>query len=126
MARPRKPTALLELAGAFKKNPQRKRVGEPRPDTPVGNPPRRLDKDQRKAWCEIAQQCHPGVLTGMDRAALEVVACSIAWLWNNPDATITERKAVLGMLGKFGMSPGDRAGLGVAEKPDDGEDFRPM
>ncbi len=125
MARPRKPTALLELAGAFKKNPQRKRVGEPKPDTPVGNPPSHLDKDQRKAWREIARQCHPGVLTGMDRAALEIVACSIAWLWKNPDASVTERKSVLAMLGKFGMTPADRTNLAIEpDKPTDGG-FRP-
>ena len=111
MGRPRIPTAHLELAGAFKKNPQRRRVGEPKPNKPVGKPPVRLNEDEVKAWREIARQCHLGVLTVMDRAALEVVACSLAWLWGNKDATVTDRKSVLAMLGKFGMTPSDRANL---------------
>ena len=114
--RPRKPTAHLELTGAFKKDPQRKRVGEPKPDKPVGKPPVRLNEAERKAWFEIARQCHPGVLTVMDRAALEIVACGVAWLWNNKDATVTDRKSILAMLGKFGMTPSDRSTLAIKPK----------
>ena len=41
MSRARKPTALLELTGALRKDPQRyrDRANEPRPDTSIGEPP---------------------------------------------------------------------------------------
>jgi hypothetical protein len=44
MSRPRTPTAVLELRGAFKEHPERarERAGEPRPTEPLGEPPKRL------------------------------------------------------------------------------------
>ena len=125
MARKNTPTSILEFKGAFKKHPERKRVGEPRPTTPLGDPPDRLEGDALKAWFEIERQCHPGVITGMDRAALEVIATSFAYLWNNESASTTERKSVLSMLGLFGMTPSDRANLTVPppDKPGDYDDF---
>ena len=125
MARKNTPTSILEFKGAFKKDPQRERVGEPRPTKAIGKPPDRLKGDALKAWHEIIKQCHPGVITGMDRAALEVVATSFAYLWDNEKASTTERKAVLAMLGTFGMTPSDRANLSVPppDKPGDYDDF---
>ncbi len=125
MARLRTPSSILEFKGAFKKNPQRKRAGEPKPTTSIGPPPKRLKGKDRKAWLEIIKQCHPGVLTGMDRAALEIMAVCVASLWDNKEASITSCKTVFGMLGRFGMTPGDRASLSIAptDKPGDFDGF---
>lgn len=56
MATPRKPTAILELNGAFKNHPARgrARANEPKPDPDLGLPPGRLTKNEKAAWCEIA------------------------------------------------------------------------
>ena len=99
MNRPRKPTSILEFKGAYKKNPQRRRKAEPKPTKPVGRPPPHLDKDQRKAWRDIIRQCHPGVITQMDRAALEVAAYGLAWLRTAEKVKPSELRGVMFMLG---------------------------
>ena len=121
MGKPITPNSILEFKGAFKKDPQRRRAGEPKPNTELGAPPKRWKGNDRKAWLEIVAQCTAGVLTGMDLAALEVVAGAFGWLWDNAEASVTDRKAVLMMLGKFGMTPSDRAGLAVPPKPKRGD-----
>jgi hypothetical protein len=72
MARPRTPTATLELAGAFKKNPARKkaRANEPVVDTPLGDPPESLHQVERIVWAEMAEEGH--WLTGADRFLFEI------------------------------------------------------
>jgi len=117
MGRPKTPTNILEMRGAFKKNPKRRRPGEPKPTKPLGNPPGRLGPDVKKAWREIDRHCVPGVLTAMDRVTLELLATALARIRENihktdPDGkflvTMADLKSALTMLGKFGMSPADR------------------
>ncbi|GAF68174.1 unnamed protein product, partial [marine sediment metagenome] len=91
------------------------------PEKSLGKPPERLSEDEVLAWEEIAAQCADGVLTGMDRAALETVACAFAWMWKADSVTVADRKTILTMLGKFGMTPSDRAGLSVAPPPKRGD-----
>jgi hypothetical protein len=52
MARPRLPTALLELRGAFKHDPKRKkaRQNEPLVTTALPDPPENLQPDVSEAW----------------------------------------------------------------------------
>ncbi len=73
MARPRKPTAQLELAGAFKKNPDRRRPEEPKDGRPLGDPPDRLPAEVLPFWDEIVQMAG-SVLTYRDRWAVELGA----------------------------------------------------
>lgn len=113
MAGPRTPTAVLEFKGAFKKHPERRRKGEPQPKTPIGQPPKHMTVEAKKAWREIVKQCHPGVLTGMDRLTLEVIAGGIAKLRGNPKAPASERKTIVDLLGKFGMNPADRTRISI-------------
>jgi hypothetical protein len=56
MARPRKPTAALELKGAFKKDPQRKaeRKDEPKPSGAVGHAPAFFVVDEKLIWDDLA------------------------------------------------------------------------
>jgi len=60
MARPRKPTAQLELEGAFKKNPQRKaaREGEPVVENPVGSPPKHVSKQAALIWRRVVKEAY--------------------------------------------------------------------
>ena len=111
MNRPRKPTSILEFKGAYKKNPQRRRKAEPKPTGKVGRAPMYLDKVQQKAWRDIIKQCHPGVITQMDRAALEIAARGLAYLRTTKEFKISELRGVMFMLGKFGLTPADRSNL---------------
>lgn len=76
MARPRKPTNVLQLAGAFKKDPQRAaaRANEPKPTGPIGDPPAGTDAEVARVWREIVEEAPPGVLTNADRGVLLLMA----------------------------------------------------
>ena len=122
MGRPRKPTAHLEIVGAFKAHPERVRDAEPQCDEAVGGAPEWLTKSQRKAWDYLANSASmcPGVLTKMDRAYLELCARALAGVWdydeteNNGRAMTGNGLSVVGkMLGKLGMTPSERSGVVV-------------
>lgn len=76
MARPRKPTNVLQLAGAFKKNPQRLayRANEPKPTGAIGEPPAGADAEVARCWREIVDEAPPGVLTNADRGVMLLLA----------------------------------------------------
>src|SRR5215471_8197057 len=71
--RPRTPTNVLEARGSFKHNPGRKveRKFEPKDLGPLGDPPDTLTPEERSAWNEVVGVCPPGLLTELDRFALE-------------------------------------------------------
>ena len=115
MARPKKPTKILELSGAFKKDPQRRRPNEPKPNTPVGDCPAHLTPQERVAWVEISEMCVVGVLTGADRAHLEVAACLLAEYRKDKEirtATLLEK-----YLSKMGLNPSDRSRVYLTDQP---------
>lgn len=116
--RPKKPTAHLELVGAFKKDPQRKRAAEPQCDEPPIMPRGILTKPGRRAWRFLVKTAVPGVLTQMDSAYLAVTANALGAVWDDPAATITDLKQVGIMLGKLGMTPSDRSNVVVPKKKD--------
>ena len=118
MARPRKPTAHLELVGAFEKNPQRSRDAEPQCDEPVKKPPG-LSKNAVKAWEFLCECAVPGVLTKMDSSYLALASEALGNVWANKDATIADMHKVGMMLGKMGMTPSDRSNVVVAKKKQD-------
>lgn len=134
MARPRKPTAILELVGAFKHDPSRRRDNEPVSDGEVGSAPDRLSDKQVEAWDYLVASCAAGVLTQMDRAYLELTAIMLArvWMWNGwcgQDSAVREDNETIfapdlgtlikdtgAMLGKLGMNPSERSRVVVAKK----------
>ena len=123
MARPRTATAILEARGAFKHDPQRKRV-DPEPSGGLRqSPPDHLTSDQQEAWRRIVSTAPKGVMYQSDEIMLDLAACLLAEYMRNPDGMATSRIARLEtQLGKFGLSPSDRARLGVS--PDDeGDEF---
>lgn len=115
MGRPRKPTAHLELVGAFDKNPQRKRDGEPVCDEDVILPPFALDEGAQEAWDFLTRTTVPGVLTMMDSAYLAITARCLAAAWKG-EVDVTNSHKVGAMLGKLGMTPSDRSKVVVPKE----------
>ncbi len=114
MARPRAPTAVLELRGSFKTHPSRKRTGEPRPTGELGDPPPHLDEAARVAWGEIVGMAPAGVLTNADRWAVEIAAGLMAE-FRKGEMLPAGIGHLRGMLGRLGLTPADRAGLNIPQ-----------
>ncbi len=118
MARPRKPSNVLHLNGAFKHDPAR---GEARANEPVaigdiGEPPAHLDDAVRACWVEIVGLCHPGVLCTADRLVMEHTSQLLAQLrassWQVHPTILIRFEA---SLGKLGMTPADRSKVSAAK-----------
>lgn len=123
MARPRKPTNVLELKGAFKKNPQRARK-DAETVGPLSDPPPHLGGAELHAWREIAEHAPLDVLTDSDRIALELAANLLAQFRLDPlDFPATKLVRLEALLGKFGMTPADRAKVGAKKEALKGNPF---
>ena len=112
MARPRTPTKVLDARGAFRRNPQRRRDGEPEVRDPLGSAPDRLTDVERQCWLEIADSAPTGVLTKADRLTVEQASRLLA-LDLAGDLSSSDRKLFLSVLGKLGLNPSDRARLSI-------------
>ena len=115
MARPRLPTTVLNLRGAFKNHPERKkdREGEPEVYEPLGDAPDCLNEAQIARWNEIAGWC--SWLTVADRVVVELVAR----LWQalrDGTAKPPDVKSLLTGLVHLGMTPADRSRIKVPGK----------
>lgn len=120
MARPRTPTNVLELRGAYTKNPQRKRKAEPKPVAGIGRfteGPTEISE----IWDEVVAQTVPGVMTISDRVALEIVCRLLSDLRTKPDdISVGKVTALCNLLGRFGLTPADRSKVTIPdEKPED-------
>ena len=123
MARPRKPTNVLELTGAFKKDPQRRRE-DAESAGPLSDAPPHLGGAVLHAWNEIARYAPRDVLTDSDRISLEVAANLLAQFRADP-AEFPAAKLVRleALLGKFGMTPADRSKVGGKKEAPKGNPF---
>jgi phage terminase small subunit len=126
MARPRKPTAALELNGAFKKNKSRTRV-DPRTTGPLGPPPSDFRPDEKDRWREIARIAPLGVLTNADRGIVEL--CARLWAILKKDGfdrryglTNSQSALLRECFSKLGMTPSDRAKVAVSPEPEKPEE----
>lgn len=122
MPQPKKPTKILELSGALKKNPQRKRGAEPQPAEGVGDCPKHLSDSYAVIWNEIKSNCVDGVLTIQDRHALELVVTGIHEVRHGIETEDgikqvggAERDRVFKQLGRFGLTPSDRSNVVVSQ-----------
>lgn len=116
MARPRTPTNVLELRGAFDKNPNRRRV-DPETSGEIGDPPEYFDQAHRDIWQEIVSNAPLKVLTVADRQIVEIATRLIfesRFDWENFSAGKIGR--LESMLGKLGMTPADRSKVGGGKK----------
>ena len=120
MARHAQPLEVAKLKGADKKNPQRYRATPPKSKLPLGRAPADLIEGADACWYELSDMSVPGVLTGADRIALEVLANMLCEYRAAPkDFATTKLGQMIGILGRFGMTPSDRTKLGVEDKKQD-------
>lgn len=108
MGRPRTPSNILELKGAFDKNPQRRRE-EPKVEPGLGDPPEYFDDERRAAWREIEEMAPSGVLSRSDRLAAEMLADLLARFRSGAKFTSADRRDMLAILSRFGMTAADRS-----------------
>jgi phage terminase small subunit len=115
MARPRTPTNILDLKGAFKTHPERKRKSEPKGNGDFNTaPPKHLNLKQKKTWKEVIALVPAGVLTGSDLIHVEIVACLLAEFRELKGMLETSRITRLtSEMGKIGLNPSARASLSV-------------
>ena len=123
MGRTRKPTEHLELIGAFKKDPNRRRDPAPVSEDSIGEPPSVLNDEQRAAWDFLVDTAPPGLLTRMDAAYLSLCAMALAHVTNYDPAEHNGKPLsaaalanVSRMLTKLGMTPVDRHNVTI-DKP---------
>lgn len=112
MGRPRKPTAILELTGAFRKDPQRKRDHEPQPKGPIGDPPVDFDDVLIMLWQDLIRMVPAGVLTISDRWLAEL-ACRTMRAVKEGSALAAEKNLLLACLSRMGLTPADRSKIAV-------------
>lgn len=123
MARPRKPTNVLELTGAFKKNPQRKREDAEAVGA-LTDAPLHLGGAVLHAWNEIARYAPRDVLTDSDRLSLELAANLLAQFRADPvEFPAAKLVRLEALLGKFGMTPADRSKVGGKKEAPKGNPF---
>lgn len=127
--RPRTPTNVLELRGAFKQHPERRRdrAAEPKPEEEVGDCPARLGDAVAEAW-DYIRGCVPvGVLTCMDRVVVTQAAVLLADLWRAPSEFTSASHARLTVaLSQMGMTPAARSKVAVPKRPDEDNPYAGM
>ena len=121
MPAPRKPTALLEVSGAYKRNPARRRIGEPIPSGGIGNAPAGRSEAFVRAWDELVVSCCPGVLGSSDRQWLELTVELLLEFREAPrDMSAAKMRLLQSALVRLGMSPSDRSKVTVSEVEEEG------
>ena len=119
MARPPKPTALKELNGSARHDPQRINRNEPKPARGIGPANSSLNEQQQAIWDEVVGISYAGVLGEADRIALEMM-CRLIYEMRNDFEEMSAAKItqLSTLLGRFGMTPSDRSKIVIpkAEK----------
>ncbi len=120
MPRPRKPTEVLEVQGAFKVHPERKREVGPKSTKPLGMPPDYLTLAEVDVWHEVVGNAPGGVLTSTDRPIIEMLVRIMAKSRVEWPKT-SEWAVMLQCLVRLGWTPSDRSKVQAVEekKPDD-------
>ncbi|MES9885461.1 MAG: hypothetical protein ABW140_01520 [Candidatus Sedimenticola sp. 6PFRAG1] len=118
MARHKTPTNILELRGSFDKNPQRKRLKEPKPKGKLGTPPRHFDKEQKAAWRELVKIMPDGVAFDSDRWAVEVTVRLMVELRNAGSVSAAKISRLETLLARLGLTPADRSKVQVHDGKD--------
>jgi phage terminase small subunit len=113
--RPRKPTAVQQLKGANKVNPERwdrqGRKNEPKPLGPLTfEPPIHLTQLQKEAYRHLVDNAHPKVLCQADSAVVEMGAVLLARFRSELDEyPLSRYKTLLSILDRLGMTPSARS-----------------
>jgi len=113
MARPRTPSNVLELRGAFKKHPGRRRK-DPEGTAPFcESPPAHLPPEAVRAWSYLVARLPRIAIFNCDEIAVEMAARQLASYWLTPH--IDTLKELRQWLAKLGMFPVDRAKIPAKE-----------
>jgi hypothetical protein len=115
LARPRLPTAVLELRGAFKRNPNRKKARENEPicTEPLPDPPRRLLKDVKAAWREMRDR---GFWLSSPDQYLVLIAATYMARHRSDECASAETALLIKVLNMIGFSPAERRKLNVTNE----------
>lgn len=109
MARPRTPSNVLELRGAFDRHPERQRKDARGAGPFQSEPPEHLPQTALRAWRWIVDRLPAVAVYSTDEIAVEIAARLLAGWWETGDlATLRELRP---WLGKLGFTPQDRANL---------------
>ena len=119
MSRPRKPTRVLKLNGAFERNPKRGKERENEPDLPLGvcACPGYFDASQRECWDELATK-GAAWLTLADSPLLESAAKLMASDRRN-ELDTQAGKRYDKLLADLGFGPIARTKIKVPRRADD-------
>ncbi len=114
MPRPRKPTPVLKVIGAFDRNRKRMREDDIETGQFPAEPPKHLSEEIKVCWREIVAVCPAGVLQAADKFLVEVTAALLAEHRRDPHKMMAARLVQLRVcLGGLGLSPTDRSKLTV-------------
>jgi phage terminase small subunit len=110
-----KPSAVKELSGAYKKDPQRRNKSEPKPKNGIGPASKHLkNKEMKEIWDEVVSQVCIGVLGDSDRMSLEILCRLIYDMrfdWDEFNGS--KQSNMIKLLGQFGMTPVERQKLHI-------------
>lgn len=118
MSRPRTPSNVLELRGAFDKNPQRRRE-DPKVEMGLGDAPDYFDDEERAIWVEIAESAPEGVLAKSDRLCIEMLVPLVLRLRRREPMKAAERTFMLSTLTRIGCTPADRSRVAKPAEPEE-------
>ena len=115
MGRPRTPTAVLELRGAFKNHPSRgrDRNKEPRVTTALPAAPCHLAVGPAAMWLEMRSR--GWWLTSADQFLVEIAA-TLMVRFRNEELTAGDVSMLITLLGKMGFSPSKRGKMHLTEQ----------
>jgi hypothetical protein len=117
MGKPRKPTKILAINGAMRKNPSRYKDREFEPVTyePIGEPPAGfsnpdsgMQRELLAIWNEFIARDTECVLTSAFRVHLEMT-CRLTYKMRHECASTGELTALNKCLGQLGLTPADRS-----------------
>lgn len=130
--RPRTPTKVLDARGAFKNHPGRakERENEPVDLPPLGVCPASFNDSEKIAWADIVKSDVAGVLTAQDYLSVEIAAQLLAQTRETqivkndvtgeryalPGLSDARHSQLIGLLGKFGMTPAERSKVSAPKK----------
>jgi phage terminase small subunit len=124
MSRLKDPIELAELKGATRQNPQRYRDTPPKSTSPLGDAPSTMSERAQRIWLEFEGNAPPGVMTGNDRPAMEMLCELFSEFREDPRAFVAAKYARLTiLLAHFGMTPSGRRQVAGMSKPKGENEF---
>ena len=118
--RPRKPTKVHELSGAYKRNPQRRPKNEPQPEGKFDpEPPRHLMHLEKECWRQLVAAIPPQVATTADTMLIEQTSILMAMsrIGSVVPMKSSDRGLLLRCLSQLGCTPVDRSKIIVPDAP---------